>query len=215
MHGLPMTCLVVASALTGSAALAAPQPSLVPKSWELEIDFYDPARIEVTLPGESKPAVFWYVLYTVTNRTGRDVSFYPQFELVTDTLDVVRGGDGVSLRVYDAIRERHGKLHPFMVEPLEVSGRLLQGKENSRTSAAIFRDFNRDASRFTLFMAGLSGEVVRVPNPAFDSARPADEQNPQFFTLRKTLAIKYDLPGDLGTRESSVPIRTNREWVMR
>jgi hypothetical protein len=187
----------------------------VPQSWELEFEFHDPARIEVTLPGDGKPTVFWYQLYTVTNKTGRDVPFYPQFELITDTLQVVRGGDDVSLRVYDAVRERHRKLHPFMVEPLKVSGKLLQGEDNARTSVAIFRDFNPEASRFTVYIAGLSGEVVRVPNPVFDPSREKSDQNPQFFTLRKTLAIRYDIPGDLATRERAKPIRDGREWVMR
>lgn len=196
-------------------AVAAPKPSLVPKSWELEFDFHDPTRIAVTLPGETKPTTFWYLIYTVTNNTGREVGFYPQFALVTDTFKVVHAGDEVSPTVYDAIRKRHNKQHPFLTPPLKAGGKLLQGTDNARTSVAIFRGFDPQASQFTIFVAGLSGEIVRVPNPAFDSARPKNEKNLQFFTLRKTLAIEYDIPGDLASRKRAAPVRAARRWVMR
>jgi hypothetical protein len=101
------------------------------------------------------------------------------------------------------------------VEPLKVGGKLLQGADNARTSVAIFRDFDPEASRFTIYGGGFSGEIVRVPNPAFDAAQGDSEANPQFFTLRKTLAIPYDLPGDPVTRRGSAPVRGTREWVMR
>ncbi len=201
--------------LSAGVVTAAPKPSLVSKTWELAFDFHDPARITVTLPGESKPTVFWYVIYTVTNQTGREVLFYPQWDLVTDTLTVVHGGDNVSLTVFDAIRQRHLKQYSFLIEPLKASGNLLQGADNARTSVAIFREFDPQASHFTIYVAGLSGEVTRVRNPAYDAAQPESEKNLQFFTLRKTLAIQYDLPGDLESRRSAAPIRTGREWVMR
>ena len=215
-HGdLRWVWVLAALAVGVSRVVAAPQPSPTPKSWELEVEFHDPARITVTLPGDAQPTTFWYLIYTVTNETEREVLFYPQFDLVTDTLQVVHAGDGVSLTVFDAILERHRKQHPFMVPPLKVSGKLLRGSDNARTSVAIFRGFDPEASRFTVYYGGLSGEVVRVPNPAFDPARPASDENLQFFTLRKTLAIRYDLPGDLASRKQAAPVRTAREWVMR
>ena len=194
---------------------AAPKPSLTPKSWQLDFEFRDPARIDVTLPGDEHPSMFWYLIYTVTNETGCEVLFYPQFDLVTDTLRVVHGGDDVSPTVFDAIRQRHHKQHPLIVAPLKASGKLLQGVDNARTSVAIFRTLDAEASRFTLYAAGLSGEVVRVPNPAFAPAQPVTEHNLQFFTLRKTLAIRYDIPGDLKSRKRAAPVRTGRDWVMR
>ena len=199
----------------GASGLAAPVPSLAPKSWDLDFEFFDPARIEVVLPGDDRPTVYWYLIYTVTNNSGREVLFYPQFDLVTDTLRVVHGGDNVSPTVFDAVKKLHAKMHPFLAEPLKVGGKLLQGTDNARTSVALFRDFDPQASKFTIFVGGLSGEIARVPNPAFDSAAGESESNPAFFTLRKTLAIPYDLPGDPYTRRASVPVRGTREWVMR
>jgi hypothetical protein len=210
---MTVTLLGLLSALT--PAFAAPKPSLVARDWELAFEFRDPARISVVLPGDKQPTVFWYMLYTVTNETGREVLFYPQWDLVTDTLRVIHGGDNVSPTVFDAIRQRHQKQYPFLVEPLKASGPLLQGTDNARSSVVIFREFDPDAAQFTVFVAGLSGEVSRVANPAFNAKEPESAQNPQFFTLRKSLAIRYDMPGDLASRKSADPIRAGREWVMR
>ncbi len=198
-----------------SACFAAPVPKADPTRWELDFKFHDPQRIELTLPGERQPITFWYMLYTVTNNSGQEVEYYPSFDLVTDTLKVTEGGAHISPRVQDAVRERHIKEYPFFVEPTKVSGKLLQGEDNARTSCVIFRDFDREASEFTIFVAGLSGEMSRAPNLTYDPARPETEDNPKFFPLRKTLGITYRLPGDAQTRHRATPIRVKREWVMR
>jgi len=130
-------------------------------------------------------------------------------------LQVVTGGDHVHPAVYDAISARHRKAHPFFTLPSQATGRLLVGKDNARTSAAVFRDFDASASAIKVFAAGLTGEVTRVTNPAFDRAAGESANNVRFFTLRKTLEIDYDLPGDPGTRATSVPVRTGMSWVMR
>jgi hypothetical protein len=194
---------------------AAPKPDKASKTWQLDCHFYDPERMVITLPGDSEPTTFWYLLYTVTNDTGQDVDFYPAFELVTNTCQVVRGGDRIHPLVVDAIRVRHKKQYTFFVDPLKATGRLLQGEDNARTSAAVFRNFDPAADRFTIYAAGLSGEVVRLRNPAFDADAPESETNSRFFTLRKSLGITYDLPGDPKTRKLATATRVKMEWVMR
>ena len=200
---------------SGHRAAAAPQPSLTPKSWELDFEFHDPARIALTLPGDTQPTTFWYLLYTVTNNTGGEAEFYPTFHLVTDTLQVVEGGSRISPRVYEAIRARHKKQYPFFVDPSAVFGVLKQGVDNRLASAAVFRDFDPQGSRFAVYVGGLSGELVRLANPSFDRLKVESDKNMRFFVLRKTLAIHYDLPGDSQTRARTVPTRVKREWVMR
>jgi len=195
--------------------LAAPAPSLLPKSWDLDLQFHDPQRITLTLPGESAPTTFWYLLYTVVNNTGQDIKFHPTFDVVTDTLKVVRAGDEIPPAVIDAVQARHRTQYPFFVRPMEVSGPLLQGVDNARTSAAIYRDFDPKASRFTIYVGGLSGEIVRLPSPSFDPTRPESDTNSRFFVLRKTLGIAYDLPSDEESRKEAIPQRVRREWVMR
>ena len=92
---------------------------------------------------------------------------------------------------------------------------MLQGAENGRESAAVFKMFDPQASSFTVYMGGLAGEKVRVNNPAFDPGKEESEENPRSFLVQRTLSILYDLPGDPQTRAYSKPVRRNREWVMR
>ena len=210
-----LTAILPLSTLLVGTAWAAPQPSVAPKSWQLEFEFHDPVRISLTLPGESAPTTFWYVLYSVTNQTGREAPFYPTFHLVTDTLQILEAGEGIDPVVFDAVRARHQKLHPFFVDPADIYGPLKQGVDNRLTSAAVFRDFDSEASSFTIYVAGLSGEIVSLANPSFDPLREESDNNQRFFILRKTLAIHYDFPGDSRTRVRAVPARVKRAWTMR
>ncbi|HNQ23317.1 MAG TPA: hypothetical protein PKK06_09515 [Phycisphaerae bacterium] len=191
------------------------QPRGVSSSWQLEFAFEDPQRISVKLSGDGEETTYWYMLYVVTNKTGTDVRFFPSFDLVTDTLQVIEGGANVHPAVYDAIAARHKKDYPFFAPPWKVTGPLLQGTDNARTSAVVFTTFDPLANRFTVYASGLSGELKRVQNPGFDPAQPESDQNPRFFILRRTLGITYELPGDPETRKGAQPVRRTREWVMR
>ena len=206
-----------AAALAACAAPseAAPQADIATTAWQLDLRFKDPQRITLRLPGDDYDTTFWYVLYDVTNRTGKDVDFFPSFRIVTDTLQVVEGGANVHPLVYDAIKARHFREFPFFAPPTKVTGPLLQGVENARASAAVFRTFDENAASFTFFISGLSGETERVRNPAFDVKRGESEENPRAFFFRRTLAVVYDLPGDPQTRASATPVRRSRTWEMR
>ena len=209
-------CAVVMVAV-GSAAVAAPRAGLIASTWDLDLEFHDPQRVTLKLPGDQHETTFWYMLYRVTNSTGQDVEFYPSFRLVTNTLGVVTGGDDISPSVYDAIAARHVKEFPFFALPTKVTGPLLQGEENARSSVVVFRTFDDHASRFTVYIGGLSGDIVRVKNPQ-TSAPQGDqksEQSASAFLLRRSLAIVYDLPGDPKTRQIAKPVRVSREWVMQ
>jgi hypothetical protein len=196
-------------------AWAAPKVESAAKSWVLDLKFHDPQRITLKLPGDKHETTFWYVLFEVTNNTGQDVGFYPSFRLVTDTLRVVQGGSNISPSVYDAIIARHKNDYPFLALPSKITGPLLQGEDNARTSLAVFRMFDKEANSFTIYISGLSGEIARVNNPGFDVNKEESAANPRFFILRRTLAIMYNLPGDPDTRIMAKPIRRSREWVMR
>lgn len=208
-----LICTVVVCAARLSSA--APAPALISSSWQLDFEFQDPQRITLQLPGDKLPTTYWYVLYKVTNNTGKDVQFYPSFRLVTDSLKVVDGGAAIHPRVYNMISARHIKDYPFFVSPSKTSGLLLQGKENARSSAVVFRMFDKQANSFTVYFSGLSGQIERISNPTFDINQKESTENQRFFLLRRTLAVTYDLPGDRGTRIVARPIRKHREWVMR
>jgi hypothetical protein len=221
---------LVLSAIAGLTAVApaAPVPSIAPKSWQLEFEFEDPRRLVIQVPGESKPRVYWYMLYTVTNNSNRDVQFMPRFEIVTDTLQVLETDTTADPAVFSAIKKIHTKDKPFLLEPLEVMGKLLQGADNAKDSVAIWQDFSGNSRQFTVFVGGLSGETVIVPNPSYDAANPEFVTkdlpggiktkvmvNPRRFVLYKTLSVGYRLPGDDQARQTAQPIRNNVEWLMR
>jgi len=207
--------LLAGAVLPVSWATAGPRADIASTSWQLDVAFYDPQRITVRSPNTGKETVYWYVLYQVTNRTGKDVDFLPSFRLVTDTLKVVEGGSDVPPYVYDAIAARHKKEYPFFMPPGKVIGPLLQGEENARVSAAVFTTFDPTAANFTIYMSGFSGYIEPMRNPAFDPSQPETDDNPRSFLLRRTLALTYQLPGDPQTRGKATPVRRSREWVNR
>lgn len=199
----------------GGTAIAAYAGGSSAQGWQLDVKFHDPQRISIQLPGDRHETTFWYLLYEVTNETGRDVEFYPSFSLVTDTLRVVIAGDNISPSVYDAIAARHKGEFPFFAPPVKVTGLLLQGRANARASAAVFRMFDKEASRFTIYCSGFSSELRRLANPAFDANERESQENARYFMLRRTLAVEYNLAGDAETRGRGKPVRRTRQWVMR
>lgn len=202
-------------AFGGGMAHGAPSAKIAPATWTVDFAFDDPQRITLVAPGGTKPETYWYVLFTVTNNTGREIEFYPSFRLVTDTLEVVEGGSKITPQVYEAVFARHRRLAPYITEPFHITGPLLQGKGNARTSVAVFRMFGTNASRFTIYVSGLSGDVERITNPDFDPAQAESDTNFRFFMLRRTLAVEYALPGGSDARFRATPVRRNRKWVMR
>jgi hypothetical protein len=194
---------------------SAPKPAIAPVSWELRFRYEDPQRVAVMLPGRSQPAVYWYMLYTVENPGDKEVDFYPEFDLVTDTLKVYRSEIRVSPEAFQAIQRR--SKDPLLVEPAKALGRLRCGKDQARHSVAIWRDFDSEAKDFRIYVKGLSGEFTRARNPMYDPGQPENEQNKRFFLLFKTLEIPYKLPAGPSERAVAVPQRLPEEqkWIMR
>ena len=93
-----------------------PKPLEVPAKWQLDIKTQIPRPISVRMPGGNTRRTFWYVLYTVTNRTkdsdsGRPTEqlFAPNFFLYTKTGQLLRGGAKVPTLVYEAIKDHPAK----------------------------------------------------------------------------------------------------------
>lgn len=215
-----MRLLALSVVLTASIAAAqqAPQPATLPTSWDLDVRFENPQMIRVNVPGQGMQT-FWYVLYTVTNRTGADRIFVPTFTLYTDTGQIIRSGRGVPGRVFQEIRQRHN--NPLLMSPTDIAGRLLQGEDNARDGVAIFRDIEPQARAFDLFVGGLSGEraevklpvAVTVESPTLEGEFEMIEADA--LTLYKTLNLRFALPGDPASRFTVAPRLVERTWVMR
>lgn len=223
--------------------MAQPEPNPSPVAWEVKFEPTPPMRIQVDTG--NGPQTYWYVLYNVTNDTGKDMDFHPEITRVNEieteaTVEQAKKQPalaphttvdpaivGLPAKIFKAIQERHAKTHPFLKPPVEAISRLLQGRDNALTSVIVFPDLDSRVSKFTIYVAGLSGEVLAKPNPAYDPKRPSGppikpgapttqkDENPKFFVLRKTLAMAYTLPGDAKTRRTAEPKLSKMDWVMR
>jgi hypothetical protein len=222
---VPLMALCLASP---DAVGQGPKPSPTPIAWEFEFTFLDPKRIEVQIPGQAKPEVYWYVIYTVTNPSRTAQRFFPRFQIVTEDLQVFDTDMGISALVFDAIAERHRVTHKYLAHPTKAIGALLSGDDNARESVAIWRGIDLTENDFRVYVAGLSGETRFVQNPTYKPGKPETVKergpdgherevtvNPKNFTLRKTLEIRYTLPGSPQVRTQVEPVRGETKWIMR
>lgn len=196
-----------ASAIAQSASPVAdagyPKPELVPSSWELNFTHGRPQRIVADVPGAANPQAFWYLTYTVTNKTDRERSFLPSFEMLTPDGRVVRSDKGIPALVFDRIKEREKKtfLEPFY----QTAGKLLVGDEQAKDGVAIWPEVQLRMGFFSIFVEGLSGETAEV--------KVGDKP----VILRKTLQLNYHVRGDeVYPGEDEVNAAdTAMQWVMR
>ncbi|TWT45954.1 hypothetical protein RAS1_23900 [Phycisphaerae bacterium RAS1] len=190
-----------------------PQPAPIPVSWELEFTFEEPRRIEMEIAGQRE--VYWYLVYTATNAGERSQRFFPIAQLVTEDLRVVDTDSGIHPFVFDAIRERHRLTHKYLVSPRDAIGDLRVGSSHARESVFVWRHADVNINQLTIYVAGLSGETLVVRNPLFQMGQPDSAANSRNFTLRKTLEIRYTLPGSNAGRLEADPQRLRTRWVMR
>jgi hypothetical protein len=207
---------VLAMGLTASCPLrAAPKPAIVPPAdtWQMDILIHgDPQRIVVQFPGFDQPKVFWYLPYTISNNTGRDVDFYPDFEIFTDTFKLYKAGRGVRKAVFNAIRQRYNDTIPLL-EPEElITGRILRGEDNARDSVIIFEDIDPNATSVKIFASGLSNESTTIESPIYKN--PATGKG-KGILLKKTLMLQYQMPGDAYSPDQKVMLYRSRQWIMR
>ena len=195
------------------ACFAAPEPAVLqgPNEWTLDVVFEQPQQIMVQLPGENKAARYWYIILSLTNRTGEDVSFYPKCELMTDTFQIIPAGTAAMDEVFKRISIRHRGKYPFLESIERTSSRILQGRDNTRDVAIIWPDFDPKAKEVSLFIAGLSNETAAIDHPT-----EKDEQGkPVRVLLRKTLELKYKISGDPAYRGAQRLTFVEKRWVMR
>jgi hypothetical protein len=203
---------VLASVVAG-LCLAAPRPAIVqrPGQWTLDIRYEQPQQMVMPW-GPGGETRFWYMIVTVTNHTGQDADFYPNCDLMTDTFQIVPAGQGVTPAVFQAIKQRHQGEYPFLESLQTVGNRVLEGDDNARDIAIIWRDFDTQALGFKVFISGLSNETAVIPHPvAVDEATG----RPIPVYLRKTLELTYALRGDPTLRSSVEVVPKGQDWVMR
>jgi hypothetical protein len=205
--------VAMALVLGNSVFAAAPEPkkAKVPNIWTLDVSFEHPQQIMVRIPGEPEPLRYWYMIISLTNKTGQDVTFFPNIQLTTDTLKTIPASLHARGAVFEKIRLRHQGKYPFL-EALEFTDcKILQGQDNTKDLAVIFPDFDPNAKSVKIFIGGLSNETAVVTNPSVTDANGA----PKTVVLAKTLELDYAIPGDKSLRDQQALQFTGKSWVMR
>jgi hypothetical protein len=196
-----------------------PKPLTVPQQWQFEIELGDFRPIAVRPPGKKEDQIFWYLRYTVTNRSGEDRIFVPEIILYTDTGEVIRAGKQTPLAVFDKVKALYND--PLMKAPSAMTGKLLQGEDNAKGSVAIWPDFDPNAGKVSVFFCGLSGETVSVKLPAPITVVEPDWRGEEHtvtkdkLLLVKTLELQYAIPGEKAARRFLAPKLVKQQWVMR
>jgi hypothetical protein len=178
---------------------AYPTPAAVPYRWQLDIK---PGELRLYVDPVDGNA-YWYFVYTVTNKSGRDQIWAPTMVMFTDVGEIVSSGATVPSRVEESIRDLLG--NPLLQTQNEVIGDLLQGREHARDGLAVWPAGRLDVNELTLFIGGLSGETARVRNPATGDS----------LILRKTLQRNYLIRGEALARGSKPIELASQEWVLR
>ena len=182
------------AAIPGSTALANhPEPSPYPLStaWYLDFKHGTPKRIVVDVPGEKVPQAYWYLTYSVINNTGKEVDFWPEFEMVTQDGQIHRSDRGVPLEAFTAIKKSEG--NDLLLPATQVAGTIHQGEDQAKDGVAIWREPMPRMGEFSIFAAGLNSESVFVNG---ENGKPLMDASGQPVMLRKELELDYVIYGD-------------------
>jgi hypothetical protein len=179
--------------------------------WTLDVLYYKPGQITVSLPGHDGPQRFWFLIMTVTNNTPQAVDFYPNCVLVTDTFQVINAGSEINEMVFQQIKQRYKGTFPFLENIEFAVGKILSGADHARDIAVIWPDFDPKARSIDLLMSGLSNQTVAIDHPI----EKTQNGEPKKIYLRKTLRLSYDLAGDPQFRSQTALEYVDTDWVMR
>jgi hypothetical protein len=183
---------------------AAPEPAPVATQWEFTFE-PGPLRLAwVEDQGETKP--YFYLTYQVTNYWGGIKLFAPDVSLMSDNANVRKSGRGVTSAVTQEIIRR--LKNPLIESQTDIVSDVLQGVEHARDGVVIWPAEDLQADEITVFFAGLSGEFQ-----SYVTGRDTDD--PQRYTLRKTMMLRYATPGQISGQGDRPFELLEERWVMR
>jgi hypothetical protein len=206
--------LAAGSFLPTSIAVAGkyPEPSVypLPNAWYLTFKHGKIKRIVVDVPGKKAPTAYWYLLYTVTNNSGKEVDFLPDFEMVTEDGKIHRSDQGIPLPVFNAIKKAEG--NDLLITPATAAGPLHQGEDQAKDSVAIWEEPASRMGAFSIFVGGLNSEFTHATD---NDGKPVMDADNKQITLRKTLQLDYYILGDDIKPEMDEVHAKPDVWIMR
>lgn len=199
-------CLTCAGTWWSRPVQAAPEPAPVPRRWEFDV-IPSPLRFAVVdVPGVG-PRAYVYLTYKVVNHGAHDQLFAPTLELATDhAVEPVRSGRDVPLAV---TRELLSRLNnPYLEDQISIVGTLLRGPENAREGLAIWPAPSLRLTDVAVYLGGFSGETTTLDIPGPDGTI-------QRKTLRKTLMLRFRMPGEIDPAAPVAYAPYETRWIMR
>jgi hypothetical protein len=202
--GAAITCSVMWT--PAATVLAAPEPAPIPKRWQLDVKT-SPLRMAIVDTVGGAPRAYFYMTYMVTNNTASDVLFAPSFELATDEGDLLRSGRDVPFAVTAALLERLS--NPMIEDQIGIVGNLLRGEENAKEGLVVWPIPTNHCNEVVVYAAGFSGETVTIEVPHPETGEPERK------LLRKTLMLRYRVPGELEPAFGAALQPHETRWIMR
>lgn len=106
---------------------------------------------------------YWLLIYEVTNETGEEHHWIPNFELVTDRGEIIPDGKGVSRKIQLRLLDVFGD--QLLLTQSDAGGPLLQGEENAIRGLVIWKAGHEDVREIQVFVGGVSGDTADVVHP--------------------------------------------------
>ena len=224
---------------------AFPKPGPTPRSWQFTFQHSAPKCIVVTPRGSDRPQAYWYMTYTIGNPGRDEHAFVPSFELLTeDGLTIRSDGkryetingevrevkrritvNGKSEEVSEMIPQvvletiRQVEKNPAIQSTNQITGPIRPGADEAKDGVAIWPEPNPRMGRFSIFVTGLSGEVVGMKKVGDDFVEMKKDEIPQktdtVVNLRRTLELQYKLLGDDKYPGRDALERISEEWIYR
>src|SRR6185437_10884752 len=134
---------------------------------------------------------YWYLTYTVTNNTGKEIEFFPDFEMVTQDGKIHRSDHLIPLAVFEAIKRDSNK--DLLVSAANIAGALHQGEDQAKDGVAIWEEPMPRMGAFNIYVGGLNSEFTYAVD---DKGVPLKDAEGKTITLRKALELNYVIWGD-------------------
>lgn len=201
---LALIAPVIVLAAANPVSAKVPEPSLYKISWELDFKHGVPKRVVVDT------TAYWYLTYTVTNNTGQEQTWRPNFQMMTDDGKMIKSDRGIGIEVFDKIKATEGDR--FLQPATQITGPLRQGEDQAKDGVAIWKEPNPRMGTFKIFIQGLSGEKAALTDDDGKEMKGSDGL-PEF--LRKTLELDYQVLGDEFYPERHEVHELGHKWVMR
>lgn len=188
--------------ITAPFAWAFPKPQAGSHAWKLDFTFQTPQPISAT-DARGITHWYWYMPYKVVNNSGSDQLFVPDVVIADNLGHIIHAGTNVPMGLFGKIKKQLG--NPLLESPMDVVGTIKQGPDFAKASVAIWPAPKKDEQSMRVFVGGLSGETATMTIPGTHKQ----------VLLRRTLMIRFKLPGVYKTPENQPVVLQGKSQVMR